>query len=91
MTVTGPNIIFGKDSWEGNEKEALDNYLRAVALKQRIGQIEDIESPLLTLFEPVGDQVSRVAHFYEALTFRGIFKDQTFSSFSTGMAASRRC
>jgi hypothetical protein len=54
-----------------------ESYQKAIELKIKLDQIKDTEKPLLTLFEPVPDQLNRVAHFYKALTFRGHAKDQS--------------
>ena len=54
-----------------------DSYQKAIDLKLKLDQIKDTENPVLTLFEPVPDQLNRVAHFYKELTFRGHAKDQS--------------
>lgn len=54
-----------------------ESYAKAIELKQRLNRIQDTEGPIITLFEPAPDQLNRVAHFYETLTFRGLARDQS--------------
>jgi len=54
-----------------------DTYEKAIELRQKLSRIQDIRGPILTMFEPVANQLNRVAHFYQKLTFRGHAKDKS--------------
>jgi hypothetical protein len=54
-----------------------DTYEKAIELRQKLGRIQDIQGPILTMFEPLANQLNRVAHFYQTLTFRGHAKDKS--------------
>jgi len=62
-----------------------DTYAKAFELRQKLKRIPDIQGPILTFFEPAANQLNRVAHFYQTLTFRGHAKDKSdIASLSIG-------
>lgn len=56
--------------------EIRPDYPNALSLKKKLSQVADVNGPIIDLYEPIQNNINRVAHFYDSFSFRGQLKDQ---------------